>query len=109
MKKTILMAMVGCICLLSAGVALSAQAQRAYQNSGHFYIIDFDYNTEWATVPVTNPPGQPHYSAKITVSEIVDGEKKELATFGGQYTEKGCFEDDPASLVTQALKIITPN
>jgi hypothetical protein len=78
-------------------------AERTYQDSTGFYIINFVYNTSYCTIPATNPPGQPHYGATITVYEIVDGKKQRIGEpFGGTYTEKGCFEDAPDYLVKTA-------
>jgi hypothetical protein len=81
------------------------EAERTYQGDGHFYIIHFTYDAGLSMIPATSPVGQLHYSALITVSEIVNGAKKEIATFNGQYTERGCFEDDPQTLVEMALKM----
>jgi hypothetical protein len=92
------------IIFVLSSAAYAADAERTYQGDGHFYIIHFTYNTEFAMIPSV-VGAQPHYTASITVSEIIDGAKKEISSFGGQYTEKGCFEDDPKSLVEQALKL----
>jgi hypothetical protein len=104
MKKLTTTVMTVC-CIFWLSAAFAATAQRTYQEAGHFYVIDFDYSTDYATIPLTNPPGQPHYNAEITVYEIVDGNKKQLAIFGGQYTANGCFEDDPKYLVDKAKQI----
>lgn len=83
-------------------------AERTYQDGTGFYIINFVYNTSYCTIPATNPPGQPHYGATITVYEIIDGKKQIIGeSFGGTYTEKGCFEDAPDFLVKNAKKLRT--
>lgn len=81
-------------------------AERTYQDSTGFYIINFVYNTSYCTIPATNPPGQPHYGATITVYEIIDGKKQIIGEpFGGTYTEKGCFEDAPDYLIKIAKEL----
>ena len=46
-----------------------------------------------------------HYEAEISVYEV-HGHTRTLISkpFGGEYTELGCIEDDPALLVNQALE-----
>lgn len=81
-------------------------AERTYQDSTGFYIIHFEYDASFCTIPDTYPSGQPHYQAMITVYQIIDGAKVVIGeSFGGQYTEKGCFEDDPTYLVATAKKL----
>jgi hypothetical protein len=78
-------------------------AERTYQDSTGFYIIHFEYNTASCSIPLTNPPGQPHYFATITVYKIVEGKKTQIGEpFSGQYTENGCFEDEPSYLINSA-------
>ena len=64
-----------------------------------------DWSGCTSSVPATMPPGQPHYGATITVFKIAaKGEKVQLGqSFGGQWTDKGCFEDDPKTLTEYAL------
>lgn len=80
-------------------------AQRTYAENGHYYIIHFLYDTMLAYIPATYPEGKLHYDAVITVNEVIDGKEILIATFGGQYTHDGCFEDDPKYLVETAIKI----
>lgn len=81
-------------------------AERTYTYSNRFFVVCYDYCTDYYMIPATLPPGEPHYSATITVYEVIKGEKiKVCEPFSGQYIEKGCFEDAPESLVQQALKI----
>lgn len=80
-------------------------AERTVTYSNRFFVISYDYNTSSCLIPLTYPPGEPHYSATITVYEVIKGEKiKVCEPFSGQYIEKGCFEDNPETLVKQALK-----
>lgn len=63
--KTPTVILVGLIALFSVSVCYSGQAQRNHQTPGHFYIIHFDYDESWASVPAV-VSAQPHYSAVIT-------------------------------------------
>ena len=78
--------------------------ERTWQDATGFYVIGFDIDMTSALIPMTNPPGQPHYAARITVALIVDGQKHVLDILRGQWTPEGCFEDDPATLVRIALE-----
>lgn len=68
-----------------------------------WYIVRYDYDDRYATVPATNPPGKPHYDATITVYRLVG--KREIVgwPFAGTYVEGGCFEDVPENWVKIAL------
>lgn len=78
-------------------------AERTHQDSTGFYLIHFEYDSRFCTIPMTNPPGQPHYSAEITVYKIMDGKKQMIGEpFPGEYTPNGCFEDDPVYLIQEA-------
>ena len=92
------------ICLVLTSTAFAGEAERTYQADGHFYVINFVYDPMYAFVPAVIGNAQAHYDAKISVYEVVNGEKQLIASFGGQYTENGCFEDDPKSLVEYARK-----
>lgn len=79
---------------------------RNYQISNEYYTIEFKFNTSWFSRPATLPAGHPHYAAKITVCQIINGQRLKVGdTFDGQYTEHGCFEDEPSSLVQRAKLI----
>lgn len=78
-------------------------AERSAIVEGKLFVVQYNYYPYGAiTVPATNPVGQAHYSSIITV---IDAEGKHVASFNGQYTEKGCFEDEPKMLVEKALKL----
>lgn len=82
-----------------------SHAKRTLELPGHFILIEAEYDESWATVPATNPPGQPHYSAMIKVSEVLDGEQRLIAQIDdGTWTPNGCFEDDPLMLTELALR-----
>ncbi|MHA2069183.1 MAG: hypothetical protein ACXABY_32895 [Candidatus Thorarchaeota archaeon] len=82
-----------------------AETERTYQRADGFYLIHFSYNTQYADVPLTDPPGAPHYGADITIYKIVDGKKvKQCPMFNGVYVPGGCFEDDSNYLINKCLK-----
>jgi len=93
--------------LLLLQFAPTAHAQRTFEDSTGFYLIRFDYDTGWALTPSTYPPGQPHYTSLITVLQVIDGETGAIGEpFWGVYTEGGCFEDNPETLVQWAKKLL---
>jgi hypothetical protein len=80
----------------------SSSASRNYQDDTGFYVIDFVYNTRYATIPAIEG-AKPHYGASIKVYQIVDGKKTLIGKeFGGQYIPGGCFEDASEYLVKKA-------
>lgn len=80
-------------------------ATRNFSIAHHFYTVKYEYNDSYASIPATYPPGVAHYSAWITVSEVVNRATSAIGKpFAGQYTMEGCFEDDPSTLVESALK-----
>lgn len=81
-------------------------AERTFEDTTGFYIIHFEYNTAYCTIPATFPAGAPHYGATITVYKVIDGRKKMIGEpFGGQYIEKGCFEDASEYLKNKAYQV----
>ena len=71
----------------------------------HLYLVEFELDgSSLISVPATNPPGVLHYSAAISVFEVVDGHQVAIGyPFSGQYTGGKCFEDVPEDLVLWAL------
>lgn len=66
------------------------------------YQVRYEWDRLRASIPLTNPPGQPHYDA--TVSVWKNG--VQIGTnMTGVYTEKGCFEDEPCHFVDRAIGI----
>jgi hypothetical protein len=103
MKKILLFLLLFPFIGWTQGWATRDHATRTYNDSTGWYHIEFDYDTRFATAPLTYPQGQPHYQAIISVYHIIEMRDSLLCQpFDGKYTEKGCFEDDPASLVAQA-------
>lgn len=51
-------------------LAEQEQATRIYEENGHFYVIDFDYNPMITMVPAPTYGGQAHYDATISVFEV---------------------------------------
>jgi hypothetical protein len=68
---------------------------------GHEYRVEYTFNQSFSSVPATIPPGQPHYSARITVYR--DGQKVNKNPILGTYVPQGCFEDVPVEWVKRAL------
>lgn len=83
----------------------ASNATRNYQYGKRFFVIEFERNEDWCTVPaIAN--AQPHWGAKISVFEIINGKQILVCDpFDGEYTAKGCFEDDPKMLVEKAIRI----
>lgn len=81
-----------------------ALAQRKLKCADGVYIVEYLYNTAWATVPAVRG-GKVHYDAKIMVYKVEKKKRTQVgASFSGKYTMEGCFEDDPEALVRYALK-----
>jgi hypothetical protein len=81
------------------------QAEITYKDSSGFYVIKFVYNDTYCMIPATYPAGCPHYSATITVYEVMDGDTVVIGKpFPGTYTGGKCYEDEPAGLIDQAKK-----
>src|SRR5277367_2284937 len=80
-------------------------ATSSLEVDNHFFIVEFTYQMNYASVPITYPPGATHYGAQIVVFEIVNGKKEPIGKpFPGEYTGGLCFEDDPVALVENTLK-----
>jgi len=77
--------------------------ERTVERNDGFYVVQYDYSTQGVIMIPAVGGGQAHYDAEITVFKVQDGKKKRIARFSGQYTDRGCFEDDPNSLVDRAL------
>lgn len=79
---------------------------RNYSDDTDKYLIEFIYNPNGVTY---DPPGQNHYSAEITVYKIDKCDAVQIGyPFEGIYTPKGCFEDDPKYLISEAKKSVKP-
>ena len=97
------------------GLAVEITRAERYKEHKRFVVVDEkSYKVHYRVdtggmmfVPSTNPPGQLHYSAKITVFMLVEdrGEVALTEPFPGQWTPAGCFEDNPEMLVRKALKV----
>jgi hypothetical protein len=81
---------------------------KTYEDSTGMYLIKYDVDFSSAFVPMTYPPGAPHYDATITVYQIyhwVDKSKDTVlngASFPGTYVKDGCFEDRPEDHIRKA-------
>jgi hypothetical protein len=94
--------------LASDWVPTATRTWEDHENE-RFYIIEYLVpSREFALVPATMD-GQPHYPARIRVFEILRGQKRLVGKeFGGEYVDKGCFEDAPDAMVRAAIKLATP-
>ena len=82
-------------------------AYKFHQDSTGFYLIKYEYNPGYCTIPLTYPAGAPHYPALITVYQVVENDTIQIGQpFDGTYVEKGCFEDVPENQVKEAKKTV---
>lgn len=97
--------------ILLLGFTFGEYAERTYQEDGlGFFVIEYNYTTEWFTQPLTNPIGDPHYSATITIYQIINDKKVLLdKPFSGVYIVNGCWEDKPETLVKATMKRLYPD
>ena len=79
--------------------------ERTWAEHGHVYVVSYRVERPGMSIPLTNLPGGVHYDASITVFRVVEGRHQRVASFDGQYTDEGCFEDDPKALVQWALEL----
>jgi len=78
-------------------------ATREYQSAGHFYLVEYEYDADLAMYR-NNGEDKPHYPARVTVYEIVQGMKIRAGnSFHAFYVPGGCIEDRPADMVYKAL------
>lgn len=75
------------------------------------YKIRYVYNSDYCTIPSTNPPGPSHYDATITVYRkvaLMDHYIENYYQVGdeiqGKYVKEGCFEDIPENYIKTALE-----
>jgi hypothetical protein len=85
--------------------------QRVYHEDGHTYIVDYTYSKdliERSAIPAaSNHPNNPHYQAEISVYELRHGRRMPVGLpFDGYYTELGCVEDNPATLVHRGMSLV---
>ena len=83
-----------------AGEYPNAIQYRTIAVSNVTYTIRYELkSTNSFMRPLTNPIGQPHYDCTAT---IWNGTSR-LGILPTQWTERGCFEDDPMMLVGRTL------
>lgn len=84
-------------------------AHRSFFEDGHRYLVEYVYSRDSidrSRIRASMLASEKvHYEAEVSVYEV-RGENRSLvsAPFGGEYTELGCIEDDPALLVHQASR-----
>lgn len=94
------------LCWASAeATAMTASELVQLDKPARFFVVDYDYDTEWSFVPTTNPLGPPHYGADFVVYEVIGGEREEVGISSGQYIGRGerCFDADPRQHVLEVL------
>lgn len=101
--------------LMLGGIICQAQiwdreneiAYKFHQDSTGFYIIKYEYDPDFCTIPLTYPAGEPHYFAMITVYQVVGNDTIQIGQpFDGTYVKEGCFEDIPEDQVKRAKSIV---
>jgi|SRR5690348_17638376 len=85
-------------------------AHRNYREDGRRYIVEYMYSMDLTETPAfvtaTDRENNPHYQAEISVYELNGGARTLIApSFDGYYTELGCVEDKPSTLVHRALSL----
>lgn len=88
--------------------------QRIYREDGHTYIVEYTYSKDLIERPAflaTNVHQyNNHYEAEISVYEAGrHGRTLVGFPFDGYYTDLGCVEDNPATLVHRALSFVRPD
>jgi hypothetical protein len=79
---------------------LSTNQQRTITVSNVTYTINYALkSTKFYMVPLTIPPGQPHYACMATV--FVGTNK--VGVLETEWTENGCYEDSPMMVVGRSL------
>lgn len=73
---------------------------RTVEVSNIVYTVIFNLkSTNVFSVPLTSPPGQPHYDCTATIYAGTN----QVGVLDTQWTENGCWEDSPMLLVGRAL------
>lgn len=86
-------------------------AQRVYHEDGRTYIVEYVYSKDLIEKPAFLSTSihqyNTHYQAEISVYEMGPHGRITIAPgFAGYYTDLGCVEDDPATLVHRALSLV---
>jgi hypothetical protein len=92
---------------LTALTAISSPrtAERIFHQGTNTYLLSFQFDDSWGSVPAINGPTQMHYGAVCTIYTIGNGKSVKVGEpVRCEYTEKGCFEDEPSMLIGKALE-----
>ena len=86
-------------------------AQRVYREDGRTYVVEYVYSRDLIEKPAflstSLHQNNTHYEAEISVYESGRHGRTLIAPpFDGYYTELGCVEDNPATLVHRALSLV---
>lgn len=95
--------------ILDGSKASEKVVKRTFADNTGYYIVKYSYNPDGTFyVPATSPYGKPHWPCIIDVYRSDNALDpicvRVCDTFKGQFTEDGCFEDNPENVVKQALK-----
>jgi hypothetical protein len=79
---------------------------REVRVDGAAYVVTYGYRpSRVVSIPTTDPPGTPHYNARVTVRRLdANGPTQIGEPMDGTYVEGGCFEDRPEDYVRLALE-----
>ena len=69
------------------------------------FLFVFRYDTNVVEIPMTSPPGPPHYNSIVSVYKKKNNSYNLISSFNCQFTNGLCYEDDPRGLVTEALSL----
>jgi hypothetical protein len=105
------LALLACAAMAFSNPARVRYAQRVYHEDGHTYIVDYTYSKDLIEGPAfpgaSTHRNNPHYQAEISIYELGhDGRTQVGMPFDGYYTELGCVEDNPATLVHRAMSLV---
>lgn len=84
---------------------LPTAIERTFVEGNNTFVVRYEYDPRFCTIPATIPPGQPHYSARISVT--LNGNPFGNP-FNGEVTPNGCFEDVPSDMVDKARHAPAP-
>ena len=79
--------------------------ERTHQDEAGSFVIRYAVNRSGQVMIPAVANAKAHYSAKIEVFRIVEGQEHFVGAFNGTYVDGGCFEDEPAAMVREALNV----
>lgn len=108
--KFIAAVLLGFAALAFSNPAHVRSAQRIFREDGHTYVVEYVYSKDLIERPAfqatTIRRVNTHYEAEISVYEVGRHGRVMIAPpFDGYYTELGCIEDKPSTLVHRAISL----